>query len=189
MTESEHNELRRILTEHTWDARLEGLRWLDNHPATQSPDSSETANNEPISADQLTDEPKRTPRQNGTRTDSQHKALFLWFSMIEHEAQNQGVTWNQLVGQTHQLKITKEGLHDMAKQLAKALWGVTSTKELRKTGHIDDLIDHFTDLFAKVGLELPAFPSDDQRHLEEMKGPRLHEHGPEYPDEYKEPLV
>lgn len=63
------------------------------------------------------------------RTQSQHNSLFLWFQMIEHEAGNAGITWNQLVGKTHQLKITKEGLHVMAKQLSEALWGIKSTKE------------------------------------------------------------
>lgn len=115
--------------------------------------------------DQQPDDPPEGQKmpQEALRTESQHNALFLWFSMIEHEAANAGITWNQLVGKTHQLKITKEGLHVMAKQLAEALWGITSTKELKKQGHIDDLIDHFTDLFSKVGLELPVFPSDDTK--------------------------
>lgn len=97
------------------------------------------------------------------RTQSQHNALFLWFSMIEKEAENAGVTWNQLVGHTHQLRITTEGLHVMGKQLQKALWGTDSTKQLKKTGQIDILIDHFVDLFSKVGLTLPAFPSDKNK--------------------------
>ncbi len=129
----------------------------------------------------------KTPR----RTDSQHKALFLWFSMIEHEAANAGITWNQVVGQTHQLKITKEGLHVMAKQLSEALWGIKSTKDLKKTGHIDDLIDHFTDLFSKVGLELPVFPSDEQHTIEENQGYKLG-HTPqnyEYPEYNGEPTI
>lgn len=98
-----------------------------------------------------------------TRTDSQHNALFLWFSMIEREAENQGVTWNRLVSHTHQLRVTKENLHVMCKQLQKALWGTSSTKELKKIGHIDVIIDHFTDLFSKVGLELPPFPEDKNK--------------------------
>jgi hypothetical protein len=108
-----------------------------------------------------------------TRTDSQHAALFLWFSMIEHEAENAGITWNEVVGHTHQLRITKEGLHVMAKQLQKALWGTTSTKELKKVGQIDILIDHFTDLFSKVGLELPPFPEDKQKTQENLGGYRV----------------
>lgn len=98
-----------------------------------------------------------------TRTDSQHSALFLWYSMIEREAENAGITWNQLVGKTHQLRITKEGLHMMGKELQKALWGTTSTKELKKVGQIEILQEHFIDLFSKVGLILPEFPHDPDK--------------------------
>ena len=106
---------------------------------------------------------KPTVEVKSPRTDSQHNALFLWYSMIEKLAENEGITWNELVGKTHQLKITTEGLHVMGKQLQKALWGTDSTKQLKKTGQIDILIDHFVDLFSKVGLELPPFPSDENR--------------------------
>lgn len=98
-----------------------------------------------------------------TRTESQHNALFLWFSMIEKEAENQGVTWDMVIKYTHQLRITKETLHGMCKSLQQALWKTTSTKELKKHGHIDVIIDHFTDLFSKVGLELPPFPEDKNK--------------------------
>lgn len=104
-----------------------------------------------------------------TRTPSQHSALFLWYAMIEKEAENAGITWNQLVGKTHQLRITKEGLHAMGKQLQKALWGTTSTKELKKTGQIDILQEHFVDLFSKVGLELPPFPVDEDKQNQLIK--------------------
>jgi hypothetical protein len=97
-----------------------------------------------------------------TRTETQHNALFHWFNLIEKEAENQGVTWERVIEHTHQLKITKQNLHAMCKQLQQALWGTTSTKELKKIGHIDIIIDHFTDLFSKVGLELPPFP--DEKH-------------------------
>lgn len=98
-----------------------------------------------------------------TRTQSQHNSLWLWYSMIEAECENAGITWNELVGKTHQLRITKEGLHMMGKQLQKALWGTTSTKELKKVGQIEILQEHFVDLFSKVGLTLPAFPSDETK--------------------------
>jgi hypothetical protein len=97
------------------------------------------------------------------RTQEQHNALFLWFSMIEREAENQGVTWDMVIKYTHQLRITKETLHGMCKSLQQALWKTTSTKELKKIGHIDIIIDHFTDLFSKVGLELPPFPEDKDK--------------------------
>ena len=121
------------------------------------------------------------------RTDTQSRSLFLWFSMIEKEAENAGITWNQLVGHTHQLRITKEGLHVMCKQLMKALWGTTSTKQLKKIGQIEILEQHFVDLFSKVGLELPPFPSKEEattmKNIEQAK--KI-----DYPtEEYKEPTI
>ena len=148
MTQSELTTILNIIQKP--NERFSALSRLEAHLATIEPENPATA---------LVAPQKGTP----TRTQSQHNALFMWFSMIEHEAQNAGITWNQVVGKTHQLKITKEGLHVMAKQLAEALWGIKSTKELKKQGHIDDLVDHFVDLFSKVGLELPAFPNDKDR--------------------------
>ena len=123
-----------------------------------------------------------------TRTDTQSDSLFLWFTMIEKEAENAGITWNELVGHTHQLRITREGLHVMCKQLMKALWGTTSTKQLKKIGQIEILEQHFVDLFSKVGLELPPFPSKEEeattmKNIERAK--KI-----DYPtEEYKEPLI
>jgi len=122
-----------------------------------------------------------------TRTDSQHSALFLWFSMIEQEAENAGITWNQLVGHTHQLRITKEGLHVMCKQLQMALWNTTSTKELKKVGQIEILEQHFVDLFSKVGMTLPPFPSEENKpttlaNIETAK--KI-----DYPDNFEEPTI
>lgn len=100
-------------------------------------------------------------RQN-KRTSAQHRSLFLWFSMIEHEAENAGITYDMVIQHTSQLRVTKENLHELCKQLMAALWGTTSTKELKKNKQLDIIIDHFTDLFGKVGLELPPFPSNEE---------------------------
>jgi hypothetical protein len=122
------------------------------------------------------------------RTQSQHNALFLWFTMIEREAENSGVTWNQLVGHTHQLRITSEGLHIMCKQLQKALWGQTSTKQLKKNGQIDILIEHFVDLFSKVGMTLPPFPCDEDKQNQKIKAIDLASNLA-YPEDYQEPTI
>ena len=97
------------------------------------------------------------------RTEDQHRGLFLWFSLIAEEAERQGITWDMIIRHTHQLKITKDGLHEMCKQLQKVLWGTKSTKHLQKHEHIDQVIDHFTALFAKEGMELPPFPFDEDK--------------------------
>lgn len=123
------------------------------------------------------------------RTQSQHNALFLWFSMIEKEAENAGVTWNKLVGHTHQLRITTEGLHVMCKQLQKALWGTSSTRELKKIGQIEILEQHFVDLFSKVGLELPPFPNDPDKGKERINSMELSAKMNYPTEEYKEPTI
>jgi hypothetical protein len=141
MTKSEQSQLIALLNPRDVKdkiaARVRALEWVENQKPVENVKSP--------------------------RTDSQHRAWFLWLGMIEKLAENEGITWNQVVGQTHQLKITTEGLHVMGKQLQKALWGTDSTKQLKKIGQIDILIDHFVDLFSKVGLELPPFPSNDEK--------------------------
>ena len=107
---------------------------------------------------------KQKEKVEPTRTDSQNGALFLWFSQIEREAENQGITWDMIIRHTHQLRITKEGLHGMCKTLQDGLWKTKSTKELKKIGQIDEIITHFVALFAKEGLELPPFPGRCQKH-------------------------
>lgn len=165
MTKEEINKLIEILSPDTvqgkMGARLNALAWVENQ--------------------------KPSIEVKSPRTDSQHNALFLWYSMIEKVAENEGITWNQVVGQTHQLKITTEGLHVMGKQLQKALWGTESTKQLKKVGQIDILVDHFVDLFAKVGLELPPFPSDENRPST-LKNIEAARRLPDYP-EYEEPTI
>lgn len=103
------------------------------------------------------------------RSQSQHNSLFLWFSMIEHEAENQGVTWDMIIRHTHQLRVTKENLHSMCKDLQKALWKTTSTKELKKTGNIDIIIDHFVDLLSKEMEFIPEFPHDKDKENQRLK--------------------
>ena len=141
MNQSEINKLISLLNPDSvqakMGARLNALTWVQSQKPTES---------------------VKTPR-----TDAQSRSLFLWYGMIEKIAENEGITWNEVVGKTHQLKITTEGLHVMGKQLQKALWGTTSTKQIKKTGQIEILVQHFADLFSKVGLELPPFPCDENR--------------------------
>ena len=97
-----------------------------------------------------------------TRTPSQNASLHLWLNMIEREAENQGVTWNMLIRHTSQLRVTSEGLKSAIRQLIKALWGYTSTTQIKKTGDLDIVIDHMTDWLSKE-MEVPAFPFDPEK--------------------------
>ena len=91
----------------------------------------------------------------------QQKSMFKWFNLIETEAARQGVTFDMIIRHTHQLKITKEGLHLMCKDLIKPLFGYESTTEIERAGDMDIIIDHFTDLLSKE-MEVPAFPSNEE---------------------------
>jgi hypothetical protein len=102
------------------------------------------------------------------RTLSQNSALHLWFNMIEREAENQGVTWDMLVRHTSQLRVTSEALKSASKQLIKALWGYSSTTQLKKTGDLDVVIDHMTDWLSKE-MEVPPFPHDSDKGNDLLK--------------------
>lgn len=104
------------------------------------------------------------------RTPSQNSSLHLWLSMIEHEAENQGVTWNMLIKHTSQLRVTSEGLKGAIKQLIKALWGHTSTTQIKKTEQLNIVIDHVTDWLSKE-MEVPPFPSDEEK--KKLDGQRI----------------
>lgn len=106
---------------------------------------------------------------NSPRTPKQNAALHLWFNLIEREAENQGVTQNMLIKHTSQLRVTAEWMKSNVKQLIKALWGYESTTQIKKTGEIDIVIDHVTDWLSKE-MEVPAFPCDNQKQLENLGG-------------------
>lgn len=101
--------------------------------------------------DSINTSPKRTATQNAS--------FHLWLNLIEREAENQGVTWDMLIRHTTDLRVTSEGLKSACKQLIGALWGYTSTTQLKKTGDLDIVIDHMTKWLSNE-MEVPPFPCD-----------------------------
>ena len=141
MTPLELQDLEKIATEKPWFAANRLKEYLkDVEVQKNAPEGNLTPN---------------------TRTGAQHRSLFLWYGQIEQICANEGVTWDRLVKHTHQLRVTKENLHEAGKQLQKALWGKASTKELKRN-QIGTLIDHFIEWFAKEGVELPPFPHEEK---------------------------
>lgn len=126
------------------------------------------------------------------RTPKQNASLHLWFNMIEHEAENQGVTQDMLIKHTSQLRVTSEWLKSAVKQLIKVLWGYTSTTQLKKTGEIDKVIDHVTDWLSKE-MEVPAFPCDENKQLENLSGVKIAQvnnlKNENYPELINEPTI
>jgi len=110
-----------------------------------------------------------------TRTQAQNSSYWLWLSMIEKEAENQGVTWDRIVANTHQLRVTSENLHEAIKQLIRALWGHTSTTQLEKTGQIEIVEQHVAELLGKVGLEVPPWPSEENKGNDTLEAMKIRE--------------
>lgn len=125
-------------------ARLEALEYLKTVPIQKEP--------------------------KGTRTSNQNRAYWKWLTDISTQCENQGVTADMLFKHTAHIKVTKNVLHESIKSLLKALWGIESTTDLKKTGHYDEIIDHVTAWLGKENIEIPPFPSDEARQLENLTG-------------------
>lgn len=139
------------------------------------------------------EEAPQTPAESTTspsrRTDSQHRALFLWFGMIEKVCADQGITADMVFKHTTQVSVTKEVLHHLCKTLIKALYNIDSTKELEKTGHLDKIVDHFTALFAHEGVELPPFPNEDGKNNIRLTAMDNYQNNEEYPEYTGAPTI
>lgn len=120
--------------------------------------------------DTLPDDPVEAPKSSPERTGQQNNGMHLWFEQTARICQNQGVTMDLIIKHTHDVLVTKEGVKLLWKTFQKALFDTDSTTQLKKTGQIDILVDHMVALFAKVGVELPPFPCDEQRFWAEQTG-------------------
>ena len=118
------------------------------------------------------EEPPKYP----TRTDSQRHAYFLWLEQIATQCNNAGVTADMLFKHTAHISITKDLLHHCVKTLMKAKWNLDSTNDLRKTGHLDDIQDSIAGWVGKENVEIPPFPSNETKALEELAGERIGAH-------------
>lgn len=108
-----------------------------------------------------------------TRTESQRKAYFLWLEQIAEQCRNMGVTADMLFKHTAHISVTKEMLHHSIKALIKAKWNLDSTNDLRKTGHLDEIMDSVASWVGKENIEIPPFPSDDMKAEENLSGERI----------------
>lgn len=121
-----------------------------------------------------------------TRTLAQNNSLYLWFTQIANLCRDSGIDGKMLMSKTISVEMNMEIIKGMWKALQQALFKKQSTTQLKKTGEIDVLQDHFIRFFAeKFNLELPPFPSQEISKLNNMKmASQL-----EYPDDYKEPKI
>lgn len=96
------------------------------------------------------------------RTDKQNNALHLLFDQIAKECLDKGIELRELIKDEVPIPVTPENIKWMWKLLQNAMFGTTSTRELKKTGQIEQLYDVFSQIFAeRTGgeVQLPPFPS------------------------------
>jgi hypothetical protein len=83
------------------------------------------------------------------------------------------------------MDMTATFIKEMWKLLQRALFGKKSTTQLRKSGEIDRVRDHFIRFFAnEFELELPPFPS-----IETKKESMIRNTNVPYPEDYEKPLI
>lgn len=104
------------------------------------------------------------------RTQSQHNALFLWLGQIADQCRKLGITADLLFRHTSEVLITKEMLHTTLKTLLEVKWGITTTKNIEKTGHIEEIQDTFALWLGKEGVEIPPFPSKEGLLIKQLYG-------------------
>lgn len=99
------------------------------------------------------------------RSTQQNKSLHKWLEMIAHEANNQGLTLQDIVEVIRKIEIrpNKENLKQVVVHpYIKAAYDIDSTTQLT-TQQMDELIDGVTKLFGQTwGITIP-FPSEENR--------------------------
>lgn len=118
------------------------------------------------------------------RTTTQNASMHLWFQQVSDECNKNGVDAKLVMSKVIRMDMTPEFIKAMWKTLQTALFKKKSTTELKKSGEIDKLYDHFVRFFAEeFELELPPFPS---RGLDDLAGVRLGQHNNLKNEDYPE---
>lgn len=104
------------------------------------------------------------------RTDQQNKALHKWYELKADQCRQAGVSPRMAFEKTIELEMTPEIMKEIWRSVQKALYGKKSTTELKKSGEIDELVDHLNRFFAReFFLEETPFPVDEAKQLEKLK--------------------
>lgn len=101
-------------------------------------------------------------------TCQQLKSLNLWCGQIAEALKEQGYDIREQL--TAPLIPTKYNVKEFIfKRLAKSMFGVDSTKDLKKKKEIDELADVITKMFGDMGKSIPNFPSEDELYYKNLK--------------------
>jgi len=123
------------------------------------------------------------------RTDTQNKAMHLWFQQVADECNKNSVDAKLVMSKVMRMDMTPEFIKAMWKTLQRALYGTKSTTELKKAGEIDKLYDHFVRFFAEnFEMELPPFPNDEEKGKLLLDAMKLSSNI-DYPNNFEEPTI
>jgi hypothetical protein len=91
--------------------------------------------------------------------------------MISKELNERGITMKQVMTsmKEYEIKPTMLGLKEgVWKPIQEAMFGTTSTKDLKKSEkQIDDIVDVMTKIFIPMEVTLPPFPSLEGKNFNE----------------------
>lgn len=96
------------------------------------------------------------------RTDTQNRSLHLFYKQLSDECLAKGIELRELVRDEVPIPVTPENIKWMWKLLQKGMFGTVSTKELKKSGQIEQVYNVFGSILAertKGEVVLPPWPS------------------------------
>jgi hypothetical protein len=118
-----------------------------------------------------------TPTQSQTntdkRTDSQNRALHLFFQQVADTLNKDGISMTMLLQRfIIETPATKTAIKELVwKPLQQALYGKTSTTELLKREEIDRIYMAMNKFFAdELKTSLPPFPSLEEINFQQTYG-------------------
>jgi len=176
MTQEEINKLIELLTPDTvqgkMGARLNTLAWVESQKPTES---------------------VKTPR-----TDSQNKAMHVFFNHVAKALNEAGLSVTEVLSQATELDWTEYRVKELLwKKSLKKLYGKDSTTQMKKTEEIDNVYEHINrflsqgfvknDTGERVFIESIEFPNSKNKEST-LKHIKIAKSIP-YDNHYQEPTI
>ena len=139
MTQKEYDDLTQILGGKAWEVRAKIAQYMKTVTIAETP--------------------------KATRTSDQNAAMHVWFKQIADACRDAGIDNQLLFSKTIDLEVTPESIKTLWRAAQRHYYKTNSTKELKKHGEIDKIIDTLTRFFAeRHTLEIPPFPYDPYKN-------------------------
>jgi len=99
------------------------------------------------------------------RTTDQNSALHLWLTKKAEQCRGAGLTRQQILAKTIELEVNEHFMKEIWRDVQEAMFkNGKSTKNLEKTGQIEEITEHLNRFFAeKFNLEGIEFPNDPNK--------------------------